>query len=276
MIPKRGIRLATDLRCRLRCQLISGALAYRQASDKPALIVAPHPDDETFGCGGLIRLKRAAGVPVRVILFTDGEAVASGLGEESGIVVAARHREFTAACQALGLESEALRFLHLPDGRLPHPGKTGFAEAVKAVAKEIKSFAPGEIYCPHLLDVRPDHIAATLMTREAVRISGRNSAMFYYPVWMWYHASSGLRKRLDCRDAWRLDISAGLSAKKQAMAAYLNAPQKTAAGHPFCGRLPQSFLRNFIRPYEVYFPATPEAGSNEQRSPRSMLAPHTP
>lgn len=267
------VQLATDLRCRLRCKLIGGALAYRQASDKPALIVAPHPDDETFGCGGLIRLKRAAGVSVRVILLTDGEAVASGLGEKPESVVAARRREFTNACQALGLESETLRFLHLPDGRLPHPGQTGFDKAVKAVATEIESFGPGEIYCPHLLDVRPDHIAATLMTRAALNLAfaptggkgGRKPdegavshpppTLLYYPVWMWYHASSGLRKRLDCRDAWRLDISAGLSVKKQAMAAYLNSPQKTADGNPFCGRLPQSFLRNFNRPYEVYFPA---------------------
>ena len=255
------VQIATDLRCRLRCTMICRPIAYQKAGEQPALIVAPHPDDETFGCGGLIRLKRAAGVPVRVILFTDGEAVASGLGEKTETIVAARRREFTNACQALGLENAALRFLHLPDGRLPHPGQTGFAEAVKAVATEIENFGPGEIFCPHLLDVRSDHIAATLMTHEAVRLSGRSSAMFYYPVWMWYHASSGLRKRLSTTDAWRLDIAAVLSDKEKAMAAYLEAP-KTSQGNPYCGRLPQAFLRNFKRKYEVYFPATPEAGSN--------------
>lgn len=236
-------------------------LACQNASEQTALIVAPHPDDETFGCGGLISLKRAAGVPVRVILLTDGEAVATGLGEKPETVVAARRREFSTACQALGLENDALRYLHLPDGCLPHPYQTGFAEAVKALAAEIENFAPGEIYCPHLLEVHPDHLAATLMTREAVRVSGRNSAMFYYPVWMWYHASSGLRKRLSTTDAWRLDIAAVLSDKEKAMAAYLEAP-KTSQGNPYCGRLPQAFLRNFKRKYEVYFPATPEAGSN--------------
>ena len=260
------VQLATDLRCRFRCKFISGSLAYRQASDKPALIVAPHPDDETFGCGGLIKLKRAAGVPVRIVILTDGEAVASGLGERTETVIAARRLEALNACQRLGVEANSVRWLHLPDGKLPHPGQSGIDEAARALLAELIVFAPGEIYCPHLLDVHPDHIAATRITQQALRLWSRPCAVFYYPVWMWYHASSGLRKRLSCTGAWLLDVSAVQFDKEKAMAAYLDAP-KTSQGNPYCGRLPRSFLRNFRRKYEVYFLATPGAGFNEQRSP---------
>ncbi len=255
LLPSWAVLLATDFRCLLRYAVVSRQLPLRSITQATALVVAPHPDDETFGCGGLIKLKRNAGVTVRVILLTDGEAVGSGQGEEAEKVISARRREFVNACQELGLTAEALRWLHLPDGKLPQSGQPGFHEAAEALAAEIEDFNPGEIYCPHLLDVRPDHIAATQMTHEALRLGGLVCALVYYPVWMWYHASSGLRQRLDCHGAWRLDISRGLPAKKQAMAAYLDAP-KTSAGNPYCGRLPWSFLRNFRRHHEVFFPAT--------------------
>ncbi len=37
------------------------------------LVLAPHPDDETFGCGGTIRLLLSAGRQVRVIFLTSGD-----------------------------------------------------------------------------------------------------------------------------------------------------------------------------------------------------------
>ena len=219
------------------------------------LVIAPHPDDETFGCGGLIRLNRDAGVSVRIVLLTDGEAVGNATDECRETIVAARRREFVEACHRLGVQSEDLRFLHLPDGALPQRGQPGFESAMRALLAEVQDFAPAEVYCTHENDVRPDHIAAAHLAQAALKAWGKPCSLFYYPVWMWYHASSGLRKRLDCQGAWRLDINRVLPAKKQAIAAYLDAPQKTFGGHPFCGCLPWSFLRNFRRRYEVYFPA---------------------
>ena len=206
LLPKRVVLLATDFRCLLRYALITRKFPPRNLSQAPTLVVSPHPDDETFGCGGLIKLKRDAGVPVRVVLLTDGEAVGSGMGEAPETVVAARKQEFVNACQRLGLGIDSLRWLHLPEGKLPHPNQPGFAAAVHSLLTEIENFAPAEIYCPHLQDVRPDHIAATHLTEQALRLWSKPCALFYYPVWMWYHASSGLRQRLNttgaCSPAW--------------------------------------------------------------------------
>ncbi len=41
-------------------------------SQKSAMIFSPHQDDETFGCGGLIALKREQQIPVVVVIITDG------------------------------------------------------------------------------------------------------------------------------------------------------------------------------------------------------------
>lgn len=261
IMPNWVVLIGADLRCRWRCSIYSRNIPYQPLGREPAIIVAPHPDDETFGCGGLIKLKRAAGVPLRVVLLTDGEAVGSGVGELAETVITARKREFTEACHRLGLDIGDLRWLHLPDGKLPQSGQSGFEAAVRLLAAEIKSFSPGEVYCTHPQDVRPDHIAAVHITQAALGLLSKPCTLFFYPIWMWYHASSGLRRRLDITGAWRLDISAALNAKKHAMDAYLNAP-KTGAGNPYCGRLPSSFLKNFRQPYEVYFPASGAIGQS--------------
>lgn len=64
------------------------------SSSRQLLVVAAHPDDETFGCGGTIALERANGNPVTVCCLT-------------GTV--ARHRELQAACETLGAEVIALK-----------------------------------------------------------------------------------------------------------------------------------------------------------------------
>ena len=40
----------------------------------PVLVLAPHPDDEVFGCGGALVQAAKNGIPVRVVVLTDGEA----------------------------------------------------------------------------------------------------------------------------------------------------------------------------------------------------------
>src|SRR3954471_2440470 len=37
------------------------------------LVIAPHPDDESIGAGGLLQVARAAGAALRVIVLTDGD-----------------------------------------------------------------------------------------------------------------------------------------------------------------------------------------------------------
>jgi LmbE family N-acetylglucosaminyl deacetylase len=256
LLPEQLILAVTDLRCLWRCNYYTRQFPSRAINLETVLIVAPHPDDETFGCGGMIKLKRDAGVSVRVVLLTDGEAVGGLTRESSEVVVTSRRREFIEASHRLGLKPDDLRWLHLPDGKLPHPGDEGFEIAVKALLGEIQVFTPGEIYCTHWQDARQDHIAAAHLTQAALEFYSEPCTLAFYPIWMWYHASSGLRKRVNFQGVWSLDISSVHSTKKHAMAAYLEAP-KTISGNPYCGRLPWSFLQNFQRRVEVYFPALP-------------------
>ena len=99
--------------------------------------VAPHPDDEALGCGGLIATARAEGVDVRLLVISDG--VGSHRHSRShppARLRALREAETITAATALGLGAAAIRFLRLPDAAVPTEGTEAEAaiDAIVATA----------------------------------------------------------------------------------------------------------------------------------------------
>lgn len=78
------------------------------------LAVCAHPDDESFGLGGVLGAYTGAGARAAVLCFTAGEA--STLGGAAEDLAAVRGRELAAAGAALGLAHVEL--LSYPDGAL--------------------------------------------------------------------------------------------------------------------------------------------------------------
>jgi LmbE family N-acetylglucosaminyl deacetylase len=78
------------------------------------LAVCAHPDDESFGLGGIVAALTEAGIPVSVLCFTRGEA--STLHAGPGALAAVRSRELAAAAAALDVRRTEL--LTYADGRL--------------------------------------------------------------------------------------------------------------------------------------------------------------
>lgn len=92
------------------------------------LVVAPHPDDETLGAGGLLQRVHATGGAVKVVYLTDGEGYPEGVQVEDHVESPTtddyrgygrrRRHEAQTALRTLGLDSSAAMFLHFPDGGL--------------------------------------------------------------------------------------------------------------------------------------------------------------
>src|SRR6478735_4929719 len=70
------------------------------------LVLAPHPDDETLGCGGIIPLHLRAGHDVRIAIVTDGRLSRAG-GLDAETMVAVRAREAQNAIGVLRCENKA-------------------------------------------------------------------------------------------------------------------------------------------------------------------------
>jgi LmbE family N-acetylglucosaminyl deacetylase len=107
-------------------------------SDTRLLVVAPHPDDEVLGAGGLMQQVRAAGGKVRVVYLTNGDGFRDGvqLEERDGTPKPKdfrgygrrRQSEARAALTALGLGEAAATFLSFPDQGLCRLIRTYWSE----------------------------------------------------------------------------------------------------------------------------------------------------
>jgi LmbE family N-acetylglucosaminyl deacetylase len=147
-----------------------------------AVVFAPHPDDETLGCGGTILRKRRAGATVRIVFVTDGSQSHPRLMPPDKLRDL-RAVEAVAAARALGVEEQDVVLLGLPDGRLSEHEDEG----VKKVAELLRRDPPAEVFVPYYRDGPPDHHATTRLVLAALRACGQDVTVYEYPVWFWYH-----------------------------------------------------------------------------------------
>ncbi len=152
------------------------------------VVFAPHPDDETLGCGGLIARKRNEGLPVHVVFITDGSASHPGHPRLSPAeVVVIRHHEALEALAILGVESPAIHFLNETDGALNHLTPERQAGLVSQLAALLTGIKPAEIFLPCCPDGSSEHDAAFGFVSAALRRAQVQPAIWQYPVWSWWN-----------------------------------------------------------------------------------------
>ena len=126
----------------------------------PLLVLAPHPDDEVLSCGGLIAAHRERGLPVTVVVMTDG-----ALGDHARSADPAyrdlRRDETREALEVLG--GSDLKFLDIRDGSLASRD-----DAAGMVRDAIAAAKPETIVFPSPLEVHPDHRATALHAARAL------------------------------------------------------------------------------------------------------------
>lgn len=214
-----------------------------------ALVLAPHADDESLGCGGLIAEASARGLPPVVVVLTDGAmSHPSSQSYPPPRLRALRRAETRAAVAALGLGRERVHFLDIPDGRAPHEGP-GVEKAAARVAELARAYRAGTILTTWEYDPHADHVAAQAIARTAARLAG--ARVVSYPVWGW---ALPPRMRLPVASATgvRLDIARHLPAKRRAIAAHESQHSGLIADDPRGFRLPASLLSAVDRPFEVF------------------------
>jgi LmbE family N-acetylglucosaminyl deacetylase len=114
------------------------------------LVVAPHPDDETLGCGGTLLRLASEGSQIAWLIVTsmsenDGFSAESMSERKTEIV---KVRDAYGFCEVYALD--------LPTRRLDtYP----VAELVAEFSKVFKAYQPSEVFLPHRRDVHTDHRA---------------------------------------------------------------------------------------------------------------------
>lgn len=123
------------------------------------VIVAPHPDDEVLGCGGVMARHAAAGDDVHVVIVTRG---ASDLFSDESIEQT--RRELRAAHDVLGVRK--VEFLDFPAPRLDTVPQQELADSLRDV---FRTAAAKTLYLPHRADLHNDHRLIFLASLVAAR-----------------------------------------------------------------------------------------------------------
>ncbi|MFZ2308948.1 MAG: PIG-L family deacetylase [Rhodoferax sp.] len=171
------------------------------------LVLAPHPDDEVFGCGGAILRQIAEGGCVQVVIATDGAF--QGNAQTSLEYGNTRREESRKAGAELGYGSPV--FWGLEDRGLEYG-----EDLVQRIVGAIAAFAADYVYAPSLHEMHPDHRVLGMAALEAVRRTPTSQLVMYevgVPM---------LRPNL------LLDISALMPRKEAAMACFTSQLQGQA------------------------------------------------
>ena len=144
------------------------------------LVLAPHPDDESLGCGGTIKLLTSSGTPCDICFMTRGElgcedASHMSTGREK-VVAACRTAEAREASQLLG--AREVFFLDGLDGRLSE--QPGLAQSLGSI---LRGGTYTRVFCPWKGELHPDHLATYQLLLTALVDAPMVMSIWLYEVW---------------------------------------------------------------------------------------------
>ena len=180
------------------------------------IVFAPHPDDETLGCGGTIRLLVQFKKQVKVVFLTSGNmadpahrlsGVAAGNNNVTEYALL-REKEAGRAMSALGVSD--YEFLRFPDREL----SSHYESIFQKLSCLVKQYQPDTIYSPSMLELHPDHRTTAALSfdlqknmREDAKGSETARIVFYEVT-------------VPIRPNTLIDITSSYKHKKKAMKKY--------------------------------------------------------
>lgn len=132
---------------------------------EPILVIAPHTDDETLGCGGTI-----AKISKTFQAFSYCHVIAFSTGHPS---IGSNEDEFRNAMLELHLGVTTIELLDYPD-RNYNSRRQNILDYLVSSRKEI---APKTVFCPSIKDIHQDHLC---IAQECIRAFRRECNVLAY------------------------------------------------------------------------------------------------
>ncbi len=182
----------------------SDIIPYQASSlvGEKVLVFAPHPDDETVGCGGTIAAHCRHGDHVKIIILTTGDKADTRNRYSREEYVRIRKTEAKKAGVVLGVND--IEFWEYPDRELYLAENLIFR-----ISDLLKDYTPTLIYCPSPTEVHPDHRSTAKAVWEAVQSNK------YLPYKMVFYELG-----IPFRPNTLVDITPYIKAKKKALKIY--------------------------------------------------------
>jgi LmbE family N-acetylglucosaminyl deacetylase len=219
-------------------------------ADRPFVVIAPHPDDESLGCGGLIADACRQGVGAKVVIVSDGAGShPNSRAYPPERLTTLREVEARQAGAELGLRPEAMVFLCLPDRFVPHQGKEA-EHAINVIAGCVRESGAGSLFVSWRHDPHCDHEASYRIAREVQRRIGEVK-LFEYVVWG--HTLPPSTEVDPIRGGFRISIDhEAMERKRRAIAAHRSQTTALIDDDPGGFLFSQIDLDHFDGPYEFF------------------------
>jgi LmbE family N-acetylglucosaminyl deacetylase len=140
---------------------------------RPFIVVAPHPDDESLACGGLIADACRQAIRGKVVIVSDGAGShRNSKAYPPDRLRSLREAEARQAGAELGLRPEEMLFLGLPDRFVPREGEEA-ERAIGVIADCAREIGAGSLFVSWRHDPHCDHEASYRIAREVQRCVGK-------------------------------------------------------------------------------------------------------
>lgn len=174
------------------------------------LVVAPHPDDETLGCGGTLLRRKREGGSLAWLIATEMKPTTW-----SSDSIAQRQKEIDAVTRLVGFDQ--VFQLGFPAAGLD---TVPFADLTAKFGEVIKSFAPTEVLVAHPSDAHTDHrvvFDVTAACTKWFRFPSIKRVLAYETL---SETGAGLGVNEAFKPTWFVDISPFVSAKLELLQIY--------------------------------------------------------
>jgi LmbE family N-acetylglucosaminyl deacetylase len=218
--------------------------------DRPFIVIAPHPDDESLACGGLIADACEKGLRGRVVIVSDGAGShPNSKAYPPDRLIALREDEAKQAGAALGLRPQEMLFLGLPDRFVPFEGEEA-ERAIEAILDCAREIGAGSLFVSWRHDPHCDHEASYRIARKVQR-RAREIRLFEYVVWG--HTLPPTTEGDPIRSGFRIRIGRDAQEKKRrAIAAHRSQTSVLIDDDPGGFLFSQIDLAHFDLPYEFF------------------------
>jgi LmbE family N-acetylglucosaminyl deacetylase len=217
---------------------------------RPFVVIAPHPDDESLGCGGLIADACEQGLRAKVVIISDGAGShPNSRAYPPDRLASRREEEARQAGAELGLKPGEMLFLRLPDRFVPSEGEEA-ERAVGIIADCVTEIGAGSLFVSWRHDPHCDHEASYAIAREVQRRVGK-VRLFEYVVWG--HTLPPSTEVDPIRSGFRISTDqAAMEKKRRAIAAHRSQTTPLIDDDPGGFLFSQIDLAHFDLPYEFF------------------------
>lgn len=215
------------------------------------VVIAPHADDESLGCGGMIALLRKYNLPVYIVLLSDGTLSHPNSEKYPAEKLRdLRESELISAAEILGVAADKIVFCRYRDRGVPDKENENFSEAVQSLTKLFGIIQPQSVFVPWRRDPHPDHRAAF----QLVEAADYNSAKIYeYPIWLTELGEDADLPNANEAMPFRLKIESVLDKKTEAIYRHQSQISNLIDDDPDGFQLSEDMLNQFKVPFETFF-----------------------